>query len=48
MITLQRVTDPDRTEEVVRFRDSALLGSRVQLDLKVSERSDGHLNALDV
>ncbi len=47
-LTAKYQDDPDRTERRLRFIDPALFGSRAELRLRYSERSDGHRHTLDL
>ncbi|MFL6199067.1 MAG: hypothetical protein ACJ76J_07820 [Thermoanaerobaculia bacterium] len=40
-LTLRQSSDVDRTESLIRFDDPAVLGSRVQLSVGLSDNSDG-------
>ena len=45
-LTLRRSSNVDRTESLIRFDDPAVLGSRVQLSLGLSDNSDGRRQEL--
>ena len=47
-LTVNHTTDVDRDSSLFRYRDSNLFGSRREMELWLSENSDGYLRLLDL